>query len=57
MSKFEERDWRELCELVAKETDPHKLAELLEQLTDALDARAKQLTIHTREGRGQLKPM
>jgi hypothetical protein len=47
MSKLEERDWRKLCELVAKETDPHKLQALLEQLTEALNARAKKFDIHS----------
>jgi hypothetical protein len=47
MSKLEEKDWRRLCELVAKETDPHKLPELLEQLTEALDACAKKLNVHS----------
>ena len=47
MSEMEERDWRKLCELVAKETAPHKLDELLEQLTGALDTRAKKLNVHS----------
>jgi hypothetical protein len=63
MSKLEERDWRKLCELVTKETDPLKLDELLEQLTEALDARVKQLDIHSysstpnRDRRCRLKPI
>ena len=46
MNKLEERDWRKLCELVAKETDPHKLPALLEELTEALNARANKFDIH-----------
>jgi len=37
----EERDWRKLCELAAKETDPEKLYALVEQLNYALEARAR----------------
>ena len=47
MNKLEERDWRKLCELVAREPDPHKLPALLEQLTEALNARAKKLDVHS----------
>jgi hypothetical protein len=46
MNKLEERDWRKLRELVAKETDPHKLPALLEELTEALNARANKFDIH-----------
>jgi hypothetical protein len=35
----EEMDWKKLCELVSKESDPQRLSELLEQLIEALDAR------------------
>jgi hypothetical protein len=45
MSKLEEKDWCKLCELVAKETDLHKLPKLLEQLIEALDARAKRFNV------------
>jgi len=47
MSKFEEGDWRKLCELVARESDPHKLPALLQQLTKALNARAKKLDVRS----------
>jgi hypothetical protein len=47
MSKLEEKDWCKLCELVAKETDLHKLPKLLRQLTEALDARAKRFNVHS----------
>jgi hypothetical protein len=47
MSKFEEGDWRKLCELVAREPDLHKLPALLQQLTEALNARAKKLDVHS----------
>jgi hypothetical protein len=68
MSKLEERDWHKLCELVTKElvtkeTDPLRLDEVLEQLTEALDARAKQLDVHSysstpsRDRRCRLKPI
>jgi phosphoglycolate phosphatase-like HAD superfamily hydrolase len=34
-----EQDWRRLAELVAAESDPQRLSELVEQLIAALDAR------------------
>jgi hypothetical protein len=37
----EERDWRKLCELAAKETDPEKLYALVEKLNRALEVRAQ----------------
>ena len=37
----EERGWRELCELAAKETDPEKLYTLVEKLNRALEVRAQ----------------
>ena len=43
MTDGEEKNWRVLCELVARETNPQKLRELVEQLTKALDARAEKL--------------
>lgn len=42
MNDIEAKDWRKLCELVAKETDPQNLQRLLQQLTEALNARAKE---------------
>jgi hypothetical protein len=35
----EEREWQKLCDQVAKETDPHRLSELVDQIIEALDAR------------------
>jgi hypothetical protein len=44
MNKLEEeKDWRRLCELVARETNSRKLHQLLEQLAHALNGRAKKL--------------
>jgi hypothetical protein len=37
----EERDWRQLCELAAKETDSEKLYALVAQLNRALETRAQ----------------
>src|SRR3979411_1455974 len=41
MTNSEERDWRKLCELAAKETDPEKLYALVEKLNRALEVRAQ----------------
>jgi len=48
MTNSEEKDWRKLCELAAKETDPEKLYALVEQLNRALEVRA-----HRMQGRTQ----
>jgi hypothetical protein len=48
--KMDEPDWRALCELASKETDPQRLYELVEQLNDALEARAKRLQGQMRDG-------
>ncbi len=43
---IEERDeieWRHLCERVSKESDPHRLSQLLDKLLEELDARRKAL--------------
>jgi hypothetical protein len=47
VAKLEEHknDWRRLCELVAKETDSRKLHQLLDRLTNALNARAEELDV------------
>jgi len=37
----EEKNWRKLCELAAKETDPEKLYALVEKLNRALEVRAQ----------------
>ena len=37
----EDRGWRKLCELAAKETDPEKLYSLVEKLNRALEVRAQ----------------
>jgi hypothetical protein len=37
----EERDWRKLCELAAKEKDPERLYALVEKLNRALEIRAQ----------------
>jgi hypothetical protein len=37
----EDRGWRKLCELAAKETDPEKLYALVEKLNQALEVRAQ----------------
>ena len=43
MTNGEANNWRFLCELVAKESDPQRLRKLVERLTEALDARAQRL--------------
>ncbi|MFZ0799501.1 MAG: hypothetical protein WCA13_17250 [Terriglobales bacterium] len=40
---IDEKDWRKLCALVAEETDPHRLCELLDRLVKALNARRQEL--------------
>ena len=37
-----QRDWRDLAEQASKETDPEKLARIVEELCGALDLRAAQ---------------
>jgi hypothetical protein len=37
MSNGTQRDWRELCAAVTKETDSTKLSSLIEELIEALD--------------------
>ena len=41
---IEETEWRQLCESVSKESDPHRLSELLDRLIEKLDARRKALS-------------
>lgn len=41
MSADHGKDWRALCEAVAKETDPARFMELVIELNDALDARER----------------
>lgn len=36
---IEEKEWRKLCQLVAAETDPRRLSELVDRLLKELDAR------------------
>jgi len=38
-----DQDWHKLCELVAREQDPQRLSELVEQLIKKLDARRREL--------------
>jgi hypothetical protein len=38
-----DQDWRRLAELVATESDPERISELIEQLIAALDARKQDL--------------
>src|SRR5579863_6676252 len=35
---MEEKEWRQLCAMVAKESDPQRLSELVDQIIVALDA-------------------
>jgi len=42
MKTHPEEEWKRLCHLVADESDPKKLIELVEQLIGALDARKEQ---------------
>jgi hypothetical protein len=38
-----EKEWRKLCKLVAAESDPRRLSELVDQLIEKLDARRRTL--------------
>lgn len=49
---IEEHEWRKLCDLVAKETDPQRLSELVNQIIAAIDAQQDS----EREGRQNLPP-
>jgi len=42
-SDSDHKDWRKLCELVARERDPRRLSALLDQLIKKLDARRREL--------------
>ena len=55
MTNSEEKDWRKLCELAAKETDPEKLYALVEQLNRALEVRAQRMQDRT-QGDGNRRP-
>jgi hypothetical protein len=44
----DEKDWRKLCALVAEESNPQRLSELIDQLIKALNARRREL-----QGNGQ----
>ena len=41
-AKRREQEWRKLCEMVAKERDPKRLSELIDQLIKKLDSRRGQ---------------
>lgn len=42
-SRVDDNRWRKLCELVAVESDPKRLSQLLDQLLKELDARREAL--------------
>jgi hypothetical protein len=39
----EKKDWRKLCALVAMESDPQRLSELVDEIIKALDSRKQEL--------------
>jgi hypothetical protein len=43
MTNKKQEEWRELCALVAEESDPHRLSELADELIRALDDRKEEL--------------
>lgn len=47
MNAGEHRDWREICEEVLKEKKKEKVETLLEELTQALDRRAREREVNT----------
>jgi len=40
---IDDREWRQLCQLAAKEHDPVRLSEIVDKLLRALDARRQAL--------------
>jgi hypothetical protein len=42
-TKDEKEEWHRLCELIAKEPDPRRLSELVEQLIKLMDSRRQEL--------------
>ena len=42
MTNKKQEEWRELCALVAEESDPHRLSELADELIRALDERKEE---------------
>jgi hypothetical protein len=46
MAESNRSDWRELCAAAAKEPDSEKLADLVDQIIKALDARAEGFASH-----------
>ena len=47
--KEPDEEWRSLCELVARETDPQRLSKLIDELIKKLDDRRK--TLHKSEAK------
>ncbi len=49
---MQEESWRRLCEAIMRETDPHRLMQLVTQLNETLDQRENQLRrIRASEGK------
>ncbi len=48
--KNDDKEWRDLCEQVAKETDHKKLMELAEKINTVLEAREQKLRPHRNDG-------
>jgi hypothetical protein len=46
--KQKEEEWQKLCKLVADESDPRRLSELVDQLIEKLDARRQALEVGKR---------
>jgi hypothetical protein len=44
--KNDDKEWRDLCEQVSKETDHKKLMELAEKINTVLEAREQKLRPH-----------
>ena len=48
-----EQDWQKLCELIARESDPERVSELVDQLITSLDAHREALRQDTEEQRSR----
>jgi hypothetical protein len=54
--EIDDREWRRLCQLAAKEYDPQRLSELVDQLIRALDARRNALPSSEPRGKSPASP-
>jgi len=53
---LDDREWRQLCQLAAKEHDPVRLSEIVDKLIRALDARRQALQNREEQPRSASSP-